>query len=150
MMRGDLKTRRQRGNAMLELAICFPTFLLVIMGAMDFSWGVNAYNFCSYAAQGAARWGSVHGSLSSSPATVSSVTTYVQTQAKAEGLSVSNLKVTPCWAGDCPSSGSPASGENAPGQVFKVTIAYKIVPLTGFGIKSSFTVSSTGQYVINH
>ena len=125
-----------------------PAFLLLTMGAMDFSWGVYAYNFCSYAAQDAARWASVHGSLSSSPATVSSVTSYVQ--AEAVGLTTSQLTVTPCWSGTCYTTGSPASGTNVPGDTVAVTVSYQIQPLTYMGIKSAMTVSSSAQYVINH
>ena len=56
---------------MVELALCLLGFLMLTLGAMDFGWAVYAYNFCSYAAQDAARWASTHGSLSTSPASIS-------------------------------------------------------------------------------
>jgi len=71
----------QRGNTILESAVSLPVFMLLILGAMDFSWGVYAYNFCAYASQDAARWASVNDSLSSSPATSATLQTYVQNEA---------------------------------------------------------------------
>ena len=58
--------------------------------------------------------------------------------------------MTPCWSGDCATGAPQTTGENAPGDVVKVTVAYQIVPLSGLGLKQSIYVGSTGQYVINH
>ena len=133
---------------MLELALCLSAFLLLTFGTMDFGWGVYAYNFCSYAAQDAARWASVHGSQSPSPATVADVQSFVQNEAV--GLTTSLLTVSPCWSGVCPSSGLPPAGDNAPGSTVSVTVSYQVQPLTGLGIRQPITVSSTAQFVINH
>ncbi len=143
-----IRRKRQRGSAMVELALCLTGFLMLTMGSMDFGWGVYAYNFCSYAAQDAARWASVHGSQSTSPATVSDVQTYVKNQAV--GLVGNQLTITPCWSGNCPASGSPPSGSNVPGSTVTVTVSYQVNPLTGLGLTKPLNVSSTAQFVINH
>ena len=142
------RSRGQRGSALIELSLCLLAFLMLTMGAMDFGWAVYAYNFCSYAAQDAARWASVHGSLSASPATAADVQNHITSQAV--GLSSNLFTITTCWAADCMTSGSPASGENAPGSTVSVQVQYLIQPLTGLGLSKSLTVGTTAQFVINH
>jgi len=132
---------------MVEMALCLLGFLMLTMGAMDFGWAIYAYNFCSFAAQDAARWASVHGSLSASPATVTDVQNYVQNQAV--GLTPSLLTTTPCWSGDCGET-APAAGENTPGSSVQVTVLYQVQPLSGLGITNAFNVSSTAQFIIAH
>jgi Flp pilus assembly protein TadG len=148
MRRIKVERKGERGSAIVELALCLLGFMMLTMGAMDFGWAVYAYNFCSYASQDAARWASVHGSLSSSPAGVSDVQTYVNSQAV--GLSTSLLTTTTCWSGVCPTSGSAPAGDNTPGSTVSVKVAYQVQPLTGLGIKQAFTVGATAQFVINH
>ncbi len=143
----ETRRRRQSGSALVELSLCLMGFILLTLGAMDFCWGVYAYNFCSYAAQDAARWASVHGSLSASPASITDVQNYVKAEAVA--LNSSNLTITPCWSGDC-AVGAPQSGENSPGQTVSVSVQYQIQPLTGLGLPQAFTVGTTAQFVINH
>ena len=110
---------------------------MLTVGAMEFGVAVYAYNFCSYAAQAAARWASVHGSQSSSPATSASVLSYVQSQAVA--LDPTLLSVNSTWAPD-----------TTPGSTVTVTVGYTVKPLAGLAIKQNFNVGSTAQFVINH
>ena len=133
---------------MVEMTLCGLAFLTLTLGAMDFGWGVYTYNFCSYSAQDAARWASVRGSQSSSPAQVSDIQNFVQSEAV--GLTAGLLTVTPCWSGSCPSSGFPPTGDNAPGSPVSVTVQYQIQPLTALGIRRTLTVSSTAQFVISN
>lgn len=122
---------------MIELAFCLLAFFMLTIGAIEFGWGVYAYNFCSYAAQDAARWASVHGSQSSSPATLSTVTSFVQSEAV--GLDPSLLSVSADW-----------SPNNNPGSNVTITVSYSFSPLTGLAIKQPINMSSTAQFVINH
>lgn len=130
--------RGQRGNAMLELALSFLGFLMLTLGTMEFAWGVYAYNFCSYAAQDAARYASVNGSLANPAATQDSIAAYVQNEAVA--LNTSNLTTTASWA----------NNSNVAGSTVSVTVSYVIVPLVGLALKQNLTVSSTADYVITH
>ena len=52
---------RQRGSGLVEGALCFSAFLFITFGVMEFAMAIYAYNFCSYAAQDAARWASTRG-----------------------------------------------------------------------------------------
>jgi Flp pilus assembly protein TadG len=132
-----VRRSRQKGSAMVELALTFMGFLMLTLGSMEFGWAIYAYNTCSYAAQTGARWASVNGSLSPSPATATSVTTYVQAQMVA--LDPNKTTVTSSW-----------SPNNSPGSSVTVTVGYNVVPLVGLAIQSSFNVSSTAQMVIDH
>ena len=128
---------------MVELALCLMGFLLLTVGAMEFGWGVYAYNFCASASQDAARWASVRGSLSKSPATLSDISTYVKGQAV--GLTASLITVSATWNGS-----TTTAGNNNPGNNLAVTVGYTIVPLAGLAIKQNILVSSTAQFVINN
>ena len=139
---------RQRGNAMVELALTMSAFFLLTLGAMDFSWAIYAQNFCSYAAQDAARWASVHGSQSSSPAAVEDMRAFVQNEGV--GLNPGGITVTTCWSNSCPNTGLPPTGYNAPGSTVQVTVQYQIQPLAGIGFTQTINTSSTGQYLISH
>jgi Flp pilus assembly protein TadG len=122
---------------MVELALTFLGFVMLTLGSMEFGWAIYAYNSCSYAAQAGARWASVNGSLSSSPATTTSVTTYVQTQMVALDPNLTTVNTT--W-----------NPNNSPGSSVTITVSYTVVPLVGLAIKNSFNVSSTAQMVIDH
>lgn len=131
------RRRAERGSALVELALCFLVFLLLSFGTLDFAWAVYAYNSCSYLAQDAARWSSVNGSLSPTPATAASVTSYVQNEAV--GLTSSLLTVNTTW-----------TPNNTPGSVVQVTVGYTLVPLIGLAMKQNIPISSTAQFYINH
>ena len=122
---------------MVELAFCFLAFFMLALGAVEFAIAVYAYNFCAYASQDAARWASVHGSQSSTPATLDTVTSYVQGEAVA--LNPGLLSVNATWAPN-----------NNPGSTVTVTVGYTFNPLTGLAIKSPLNMASTAQFVINH
>jgi len=104
---------------------------------MEFCVAVYAYNFCAYAAQDAARYASVHGSQSSSPATQDSVTAYVQNEAIA--LDTNSLTVNATW-----------SPNNNPGSNVTVTVNYTFNPFTALAIKQPINMGSTAQFVINN
>lgn len=124
---------------MVELALCLLGFILLTLGTMEAGWAIYALNSCSYLAQSGARWASVNGSLSPSPATSASITSYVQSQMVA--MSTSVLTVNSSW--------SP-NGSNVPGSVVTVTVGYTVAPLAGLAIQNTFNISSTAQMVIDH
>jgi Flp pilus assembly protein TadG len=148
------RSQPQKGSAMVELALCLMGFLLLTIGSMEFGWGIYAYNFCAYAAQDGARWASVRGSGSTSPASVTDIQAYVQSEAV--GLTTSLITTTPTWSAP-PTTGNPTptqyttpTGYNTPGNVVTVTVYYTIVPLAGLAIKQNILVSSTAQFYINN
>ena len=88
-------------------------------------------------ARGLPRWASVHGSQSSTPATLSSVTSYVQSEAVGRDPSLLSVNAN-------------CSPNNNPGSNVTITVGYSFNPLTGLAIKQSINMASTAQFVINH
>src|SRR6266481_2947671 len=128
------RPRNQRGSAIIELAITLMGFLLMTLGTMEFGWAIYTWQTCVTEAQNAARWASVRGSLSGSPATANDVTNFVS--GETVGL---NLNVSTTW-----------SPNNSPGSDVLVTVSYNFVPMAWLAIKQNMTFTSTADIVINH
>jgi Flp pilus assembly protein TadG len=127
---------RQRGSGLVEGALCFTAFLFLTFGVMEFSMAIYAYNFCSYAAQDAARWASTRGANYPTPVKASDVQSHVTNQAV--GLT-NTVTVTTTWAPD-----------NKPGSTVQVTVQYSVIPLTGVALHSNLQLGSTAQMVISN
>src|SRR5579862_6921949 len=85
----------QRGSAIVEMALTFLGFVLLLIGSMEVGFAVYDWNTCVSAAELAVRWASVNGSQSSSPATADDVRTQVKNLATA--IDTNSLTITPCW-----------------------------------------------------
>ncbi len=153
------RKRNQRGSAMVELAITLMGFLMLTMGAMEFSWAVYTWHTCVYAGQRGARWASTQGSQSASPASSDDVINYVK--ANATAVSSSSMTVTPCWYaanGTAPSIDSSGTitgcngptGNNTPGSYVWINVKYNFTPLAYLAIQQSLTFLTTSQVVINN
>jgi Flp pilus assembly protein TadG len=130
------RSRSQRGSGLVEGALCFSAFLFITFGVMEFAMAIYAYNFCSYAAQDAARWASVRGANYPTPATATDIQNHVASQAV--GLT-NTVTATTSWAPD-----------NKPGGTVQVTVQYSIIPLTGVTFRDSLQVGSTAQLTITN
>lgn len=130
------RPKAERGSGLVESALCFSSFLLIVFGVMEFAMAVYGYNFCTYAARDAARWASTRGANYPAPATSSSIQAYVKNEAI--GLS-SQVNVTTTW-----------TPNNQPGSLVQVTVTYNVIPLTGVTIHSGFQVSGTSQMTITN
>jgi Flp pilus assembly protein TadG len=126
--------RRERGSGLIEGALCFSAFLFITFGVMEFAMAIYAYNFCSYAAQDAARWASTRGSNYPTPATANTIQTHVVNQAV--GLT-NTVTVTSTWLPN-----------NSPGSTVQVTVNYSVIPLTGVTLHANLQVGSTAQMII--
>jgi Flp pilus assembly protein TadG len=137
-MKKKITTRgkRQGGSSLVELTLCFLVFVTMIFGTLEFAWAVFAYNSVAYLAQDAARWASVNGSLSTSPATSTDVSNHVKSEAV--GLDTSLVNVSTTWP----------SG-NTPGSIVQVTVNYTANPLVGLTLQA-MTFSASSQFYINH
>jgi Flp pilus assembly protein TadG len=131
------RRRRQRGSAMIELAITLLGFMMLSTGTIEFGWAVYVYDTCVSTAQDAAHWASLRGSQSKSPATSDGVKTYVKSLATA--LDPSQLTVTTTW-----------TPNNSPGSNVQVTVSYNFTPMSYLAIKQNMTLSGTAQLVINN
>jgi Flp pilus assembly protein TadG len=145
------RRKSQKGSAMVELALCFLSFMLLTVGAVDFSMAMYASNFCAYAAREATRWTSVHGANSATAsnctgnpgiaggcaANSTDVANFVANFAVA--LNPSNLTVTTTWTPD-----------TNPGAEVNIRVAYLIAPLSGLALPQGMTVSSSSQMEMVH
>jgi len=75
------------------MAVVLPTFLLLLLGFMQFAIVLFDYENATFACETAARYASLHSSTSLSPGTTASVTSIVQTYLWAPANS-STIRVT--------------------------------------------------------
>jgi Flp pilus assembly protein TadG len=131
-----LRSRARQGSAMVESALCFSAFIFITFGLIEFTMAIYAYNFCTYAAQDAARWASTRGANYPTPATATDVQNHVTAQAI--GLT-NTLTITTTWNPD-----------NKPGGIVQVNVRYSVIPLTGLTLQENLQVSSTAQMVVSN
>lgn len=133
--------RRQRGSAMVESTLCFLGFIFLVVGLMEFSMAVYAYNFVTWVASDAARYASLHGFHSSSPVGVTQIRNYVRGQAVALVSSRVTINENPgfIWIPN-----------NHPGSVVQIRVNYTVHPLVGMLMRNNLVVSSTSRMVISN
>ncbi len=134
--KGRRARRRTRGQALVEFALVFPVFILVLAGMVDFGLGLYSYMTIINAAREGARLGATACSTAGCPG-VSARTT-----AMAGGMSPLTVTVTCITAGGVSSSCTTAASS---GDTVKVQVDYTyhmIWPLTfGTSIPLSSSVS---------
>jgi Flp pilus assembly protein TadG len=130
------REKSQRGAAALEFGLAFLLFFSVVYGIMEFGRLVASYNILAGATREAARYATVHGSASDSPATSTDIQNIVRRWAV--GLDSSSLSVTTTW--------SPA---NNPGNNVLVHASYTATPFTGLILKNGVTLQSSSKMVIS-
>lgn len=128
---------KRRGQSMLEFAIVIIVALVLMFGILQAGLAVYAYSFVSYSARAAVRYAMVHGSRSDSPATASSVRSYVKDLAFA--LDTSYLTVTTTWNPD-----------NNPGSTVTVHVSYVFKPPIPLIWTREVTMSSTAQGMVSN
>jgi Flp pilus assembly protein TadG len=147
---GAKRSRRQRGNALVEQALVITFLLTVILGIIDFSRVLYAYHFVSNAACDATRWASVRSNNTNLPggaASPANVQTFVS---NVSGMGLDPAKVTTAIAWTAPPNGSPSCppNTNRPGCVVQVSVNYAYTFLFPFLRQGNFTMTSTSQMVI--
>lgn len=136
-----MKRRRDSGQGLVEFALIAPIFFIVVLGLIDGTRAIFAYNTLANASREGARYGIVHGGSSVSPVgpgvNEAALTGYVQKYMQA--FAPSDVAVTPTWP----------TGSNAVGGKVKVDITYQYHPMFGglVGIKS-LTLSAGATMVI--
>jgi len=133
----SLRRRTQKGSALVEGALCFAAMIALLFGAVEFGTAVYAFNACAFAAESGARWASVRGTNSASPATADQVQTVVRNQVV--GLTKSKILVTTTWIPD-----------KKPGSVVKVRVDYAYSPMVKLILKSNLALGSTSKGVITN
>ena len=127
--------RGRRGSTMLEGALVMTTFVVVLVGSMDFGRLGFAYNSVTYAAHQAARFAATSGSASGHAASVAAI------QANADsnllGLDASRLTISVTW-----------TPNNSPGSQVQVVVSYGFQPLVIPISSKSLTLKSTAVDII--
>jgi Flp pilus assembly protein TadG len=103
--------KRNKGAAIVEFALGFMLFIMMLVGLMEFGRAVWVYTTVAQATRQGARYAVVHGSAN--PATADQIASVVA--ANAVGLDPNNLTVTTTW--------SPA---NQRGAVVQVQVRYNL------------------------
>lgn len=104
----------EQAGTVIEFALSFVLLFSILFGIIDFGRALYAYDAISDAARTGTRYAIVHGSSSGSPATSSTISTYVTTNCCA-GLSASSITVTTTW-----------SPNNNPGSTVNVQVNYSL------------------------
>ena len=90
-------TRKERGQSLVALAFALPIFLILVMGIVDFGWGLKSWISSTNAAREAARFGAVN--CSADNATTLEVQQRAVDTATRLGLTISDVTVTNCLPG---------------------------------------------------
>jgi Flp pilus assembly protein TadG len=121
---------------MAEFALVLTPCLTLFFGIINFALALYCYDFVCYSAQQAVRYATVHGSTAVTPATASSMTTYVN--ALVMGVLKTNaLTTTTTW-----------SPNNTPGGVVTVVVTYNYPPLTSLVSSVTIPLTRTASMVI--
>ena len=127
--------RGRRGSTMLEGALVMTTFVVVLVGSMDFGRLGFAYNSVTYAAHQAARFAATSGSASGHAASVAAIQANVDSNLL--GLDASKLTISVTW-----------TPNNSPGSQVQVVVSYGFQPLVIPISSKSLTLKSTAVDII--
>ncbi len=122
----------ERGQVIAETAVAMLAFAMLLFGIMQFGFLLYSYDTICNAAREGARYAMVHGSKSSSPASISNIQSVVQGQCAGLGSVTANTTWTP---------------NNNPGSVVRVTVTYT-APLNVPMLVTNVSLTATSQMVM--
>jgi Flp pilus assembly protein TadG len=134
-MRVRKSLRDDRGDALVEFAIASVLFFITIFGVIGFGLGVWRYNLVANLAQEGARWASVRGSSSSSPASAGDIQTFVTSRAIGMAVTVPT-----------PPTSNPSTLDA--GDIVTVQVQTQFTPFTTIVPHTTLTLSSTAKMVM--
>ena len=152
--------RDERGEQLIEYALCSMVFMTLALGICDVSRAMCAYNFVTHGAQQGARWATLRGASWGSACSTSAPPSFsdkfactassTDVQNYVKGLSAfnpSNITVSTTWPATtpgCSSSCTVCSTANNQGCFVKVKVTYKFKFLVPFFKQNfvNFTASS--------
>jgi Flp pilus assembly protein TadG len=137
--------RKERGQSLVELAFALPIFLVLLMGVIDFSWGLKSWISVTNAAREGARYGAVNCASANDSADLDGsgdfdaddVVQRALDTATGLGLTAGDVTVTNCTPG--------ASGESV---VVGIDYDYELVTPLG-GLMSMFGGSITDSITLH-
>ncbi|PYT11574.1 MAG: hypothetical protein DMG59_26010 [Acidobacteria bacterium] len=135
--RATLNRRKgQRGSTLVEGALCFTVFLMILFGTIDFGRAVFAYNFTSYAAREGARYAIVRGQSSGHAASADDITNYIKREAV--GLDPGAITVNTTWSPD-----------NNTGSTVQIQVQYAFQPIVPYMPSGPLSFSTTSRMLIS-
>ena len=142
------------GSALIETALSLVLLLIVVTGIMEIGWLLYTYHFISDAAREGTRYAIVRGSSCAAAGSLCTDVSQTDIQNYIEnlgflGINSGNMTVTATWpnaGAACTPSASPC---NNPGNLVKVTVAYKFPLSIPFVKASTINMSSTSEMVIS-
>jgi Flp pilus assembly protein TadG len=152
--------RGERGQALLEIAMCSVLLLLLLFGSMELSLALYSYHFVSAAAREGTRYAVVRGSgctVAGCPATQASIQNYVR-ELGFPGINPSSMTVTvtcgpnptppasPVLAACVATGGTP---NYVQGNLVQVVISYQYLLIVPFFRTNTIHMTSTSQMVIS-
>ena len=108
--------RGRRGSTLVEAALVTTTFIVLLVGIMDFGRLGFAYNSVTYAAHHAARFAATNGSASGHAATSATILSNVESNVTM--LDTTQLTVTTTW-----------TPNNSPGSQVQVLVSFAFQPM---------------------
>jgi Flp pilus assembly protein TadG len=145
------QVRRQQGSTLVEFAFVLLFVLTLLFGIIDVGRMLYVYHFVGNQAREGARWASVRGSTSLTPASPATIQAFVKDVPANMGLDPT--KINPTVNFIAPPNGATGCGgaaPNPPGCVVQVQVSYGYTPLfpVPFLPNNTFTMSSTSEMVI--
>jgi len=126
---------RERGGSLVEVTLVASLFFALVFGVITLGYLIFTYNSVNFMAQQGARWASVRGNSSGSPATSATVKAYVLTQGA--GFDTSAVTVTTTWTPDA----------NA-GSTVKVVVSYNATPLVKTFLPATLNLAGVSSVAI--
>ena len=153
--------RGERGQTIVEMALCTISILMVVFAAMELCLAMYTYHFVSAAAREGARYAMVRGSLclptgTGCPATPSNIQDYVR-ELGFPGINPSYMTVTAtCGVNPTPPTAPTLSACAATGgtpnyvagNLVQVVVSYQYPFVFPFVKSTTITMTSTSQMVI--
>ena len=128
LLRGD------RGDSLVEFALASVVFFMTIFGVIVFGLAIWQYNMVANLAQEGARWASVRGKSSSTPASSNAVQDYVIS--RAVGINLLTVTTTP----------DPSTLDA--GATVTVLVSKPFTPATTLIPNSTLTLQSTAKMIM--
>ena len=147
---GQSYARSEQGSALVETAVAFVILLPMVLGILQCSLALYAYNFVSDAAEEATRFAMVRGSTctgfaTACPAVPADVQNFIRSL-NYPGIVASSLTATTTWPSTDPSCASPCK---APGHPVSVTVSYPFLLSIPFVPAQTLNLTSSSQMVIS-
>jgi Flp pilus assembly protein TadG len=129
------RPHRQKGSAMVEYALVFPVFFMLVYAFIQFSIMLFTFNNATYASRIAVRYAVVHGSTATYTCTstdISNIITPLLWGAPAGGTTI-----TTAW-----------SPNNTPGSTISIGVAVQFTPKLPFFPSKLFKLGATAHGTI--